>query len=303
MFYIYTVYFALIHLNLFFFQGFFRRSIQQNIQYKKCLKTESCTIVRINRNRCQQCRFKKCLSVGMSRDGELLNTSVFPMSSSVWDVDFKTFFLYKSSQSRRTKCSESLFQLCVSDAYRSGRSSGCSWRCRRPWITWWTAVSCSTCWTAPSTAARATPAPPCRRRRIHRAPPPISRSQPSLWTRPRPVRPTAGRKTRWAPYLRPAQKHSAAAVRRKRSRRGNAGAAGTRSPPSTTTSKPPLDLTGNMCPGITWPSSAVEAQRTCLTTQTTWTESRLDTWLVTFCCLHINISNTHSGSVLFLTKT
>ncbi|XP_070583441.1 nuclear receptor subfamily 1 group D member 1 isoform X3 [Erythrolamprus reginae] len=49
-------------------KGFFRRSIQQNIQYKKCLKNETCTIVRINRNRCQQCRFKKCLRVGMSRD-------------------------------------------------------------------------------------------------------------------------------------------------------------------------------------------------------------------------------------------
>ncbi|XP_023698491.1 nuclear receptor subfamily 1 group D member 1 [Paramormyrops kingsleyae] len=49
-------------------KGFFRRSIQQNIQYKKCLKNETCTIIRINRNRCQQCRFKKCLSVGMSRD-------------------------------------------------------------------------------------------------------------------------------------------------------------------------------------------------------------------------------------------
>ncbi|XP_067088558.1 nuclear receptor subfamily 1 group D member 1 [Osmerus mordax] len=49
-------------------KGFFRRSIQQNIQYKKCLKNETCTIMRINRNRCQQCRFKKCLSVGMSRD-------------------------------------------------------------------------------------------------------------------------------------------------------------------------------------------------------------------------------------------
>lgn len=51
-------------------QGFFRRSIQQNIQYKKCLKMENCNIVRINRNRCQQCRFKKCLAVGMSKDGE-----------------------------------------------------------------------------------------------------------------------------------------------------------------------------------------------------------------------------------------
>uniref|UniRef100_A0A1A8QNN4 Nuclear receptor subfamily 1, group D, member 2b n=1 Tax=Nothobranchius rachovii TaxID=451742 RepID=A0A1A8QNN4_9TELE len=49
-------------------KGFFRRSIQQNIQYKKCLKNESCPIMRTNRNRCQQCRFKKCLMVGMSRD-------------------------------------------------------------------------------------------------------------------------------------------------------------------------------------------------------------------------------------------
>ncbi|XP_073677848.1 nuclear receptor subfamily 1 group D member 2b [Garra rufa] len=49
-------------------KGFFRRSIQQNIQYKKCLKNDSCPIMRINRNRCQQCRFKKCLLVGMSRD-------------------------------------------------------------------------------------------------------------------------------------------------------------------------------------------------------------------------------------------
>ncbi|ROL55613.1 Nuclear receptor subfamily 1 group D member 2 [Anabarilius grahami] len=49
-------------------KGFFRRSIQQNIQYKKCLKNETCPIMRINRNRCQQCRFKKCLLVGMSRD-------------------------------------------------------------------------------------------------------------------------------------------------------------------------------------------------------------------------------------------
>ncbi|XP_054847534.1 nuclear receptor subfamily 1 group D member 2 isoform X2 [Eublepharis macularius] len=49
-------------------KGFFRRSIQQNIQYKKCLKNNNCSVMRMNRNRCQQCRFKKCLSVGMSRD-------------------------------------------------------------------------------------------------------------------------------------------------------------------------------------------------------------------------------------------
>lgn len=49
-------------------KGFFRRSIQQNIKYRNCLKNENCPIMRINRNRCQQCRFKKCLLVGMSRD-------------------------------------------------------------------------------------------------------------------------------------------------------------------------------------------------------------------------------------------
>lgn len=49
-------------------KGFFRRSIQQNIQYKKCLLNDNCPIMRISRNRCQQCRFKKCLKVGMSRD-------------------------------------------------------------------------------------------------------------------------------------------------------------------------------------------------------------------------------------------
>uniref|UniRef100_A0A8C4N277 Nuclear receptor subfamily 1, group D, member 2a n=1 Tax=Eptatretus burgeri TaxID=7764 RepID=A0A8C4N277_EPTBU len=49
-------------------KGFFRRSIQQNIKYKPCLKNEDCPVVRANRNRCQHCRFKKCLSVGMSKD-------------------------------------------------------------------------------------------------------------------------------------------------------------------------------------------------------------------------------------------
>ncbi|XP_023847497.1 nuclear receptor subfamily 1 group D member 1 [Salvelinus sp. IW2-2015] len=49
-------------------KGFFRRSIQQNINYKMCVKNENCLIMRMNRNRCQHCRFKKCLFVGMSRD-------------------------------------------------------------------------------------------------------------------------------------------------------------------------------------------------------------------------------------------
>lgn len=53
-------------------QGFFRRSIQQKIQYRPCTKNQQCSILRINRNRCQYCRLKKCIAVGMSRDGESL---------------------------------------------------------------------------------------------------------------------------------------------------------------------------------------------------------------------------------------
>ncbi|XP_050437464.1 nuclear hormone receptor E75 isoform X2 [Adelges cooleyi] len=49
-------------------KGFFRRSIQQKIQYRPCTKNQQCNILRINRNRCQYCRLRKCISVGMSRD-------------------------------------------------------------------------------------------------------------------------------------------------------------------------------------------------------------------------------------------
>ncbi|XP_014673324.1 PREDICTED: ecdysone-induced protein 78C-like [Priapulus caudatus] len=48
-------------------KGFFRRSIQKQIEYR-CLRDGKCLVMRLNRNRCQYCRFKKCLAVGMSRD-------------------------------------------------------------------------------------------------------------------------------------------------------------------------------------------------------------------------------------------
>ncbi|KAI5644811.1 zinc finger, c4 type (two domains) domain-containing protein [Phthorimaea operculella] len=48
-------------------KGFFRRSIQKQIEYR-CLRDGKCIVIRLNRNRCQFCRFKKCLAVGMSRD-------------------------------------------------------------------------------------------------------------------------------------------------------------------------------------------------------------------------------------------
>ena len=56
-------------------QGFFRRSIQKQIEYR-CLRDGKCLVIRLNRNRCQYCRFKKCLAVGMSRDCKYEYTTI-----------------------------------------------------------------------------------------------------------------------------------------------------------------------------------------------------------------------------------
>uniref|UniRef100_UPI003AAC9098 peroxisome proliferator-activated receptor alpha a isoform X3 n=1 Tax=Centroberyx gerrardi TaxID=166262 RepID=UPI003AAC9098 len=47
-------------------KGFFRRTIRLKLDYDKCER--SCKIQKKNRNKCQYCRFHKCLSVGMSHN-------------------------------------------------------------------------------------------------------------------------------------------------------------------------------------------------------------------------------------------
>ena len=51
-----------------FLQGFFRRTIRLKLEYDRCERR--CKILKKNRNKCQYCRFQKCLSVGMSHNGE-----------------------------------------------------------------------------------------------------------------------------------------------------------------------------------------------------------------------------------------
>nr|CAD2197318.1 unnamed protein product [Meloidogyne enterolobii] len=50
-------------------KGFFRRSLQNKIDYRPCTQSQKCQIVRANRNRCQECRWRKCIEAGMSKDG------------------------------------------------------------------------------------------------------------------------------------------------------------------------------------------------------------------------------------------
>ncbi|XP_033096151.1 nuclear receptor subfamily 1 group D member 2-like isoform X2 [Anneissia japonica] len=49
-------------------KGFFRRSSKRDKEYTCRHGDGTCIIGRMNRNRCQHCRYKKCLSVGMSRE-------------------------------------------------------------------------------------------------------------------------------------------------------------------------------------------------------------------------------------------
>ncbi|XP_048409488.1 peroxisome proliferator-activated receptor delta b [Stegostoma tigrinum] len=47
-------------------KGFFRRTIRMKLKYEKC--DRNCKIQKKNRNKCQHCRFQKCLALGMSHN-------------------------------------------------------------------------------------------------------------------------------------------------------------------------------------------------------------------------------------------
>ena len=48
-------------------KGFFKRTVQKNAKYV-CLADKNCTVDKRRRNRCQFCRFQKCLTVGMVKE-------------------------------------------------------------------------------------------------------------------------------------------------------------------------------------------------------------------------------------------
>lgn len=58
-------------------QGFFRRTIRLKLVYDHC--DLHCRIHKKSRNKCQYCRFQKCLNVGMSHNGKavLLSYTLF----------------------------------------------------------------------------------------------------------------------------------------------------------------------------------------------------------------------------------
>ncbi|EMP26587.1 Retinoic acid receptor RXR-beta [Chelonia mydas] len=67
-------------------KGFFKRTIRKDLTYT-CRDNKDCIVDKRQRNRCQYCRYQKCLATGMKREGwnELLIASFSHRSISVKD--------------------------------------------------------------------------------------------------------------------------------------------------------------------------------------------------------------------------
>ena len=58
----------LLCLSLLGCKSFFKRSIRRNLAYT-CRAFQNCPVDINHRNQCQYCRLKKCIKVGMRKDG------------------------------------------------------------------------------------------------------------------------------------------------------------------------------------------------------------------------------------------
>lgn len=58
-------------------KGFFKRTVQNRRVYT-CVADGTCEITKAQRNRCQYCRFKKCIEQGMVLQGKLNMLEIKP---------------------------------------------------------------------------------------------------------------------------------------------------------------------------------------------------------------------------------
>lgn len=64
-------------------KGFFKRTIRKDLTYT-CRDNKDCQIDKRQRNRCQYCRYQKCLAMGMKREG--LSTSIKQCNVLIWII-------------------------------------------------------------------------------------------------------------------------------------------------------------------------------------------------------------------------
>ncbi|KAL5288645.1 RXRA family protein [Megaselia abdita] len=95
-------------------KGFFKRTVRKNLTYA-CREEGNCTIDKRKRNRCQYCRYQKCLSCGMKREAvqeerqrgskiaNQKNEDTNPTSSA---RDFTIDRIYEAEQKSESRCGD-----------------------------------------------------------------------------------------------------------------------------------------------------------------------------------------------------
>ena len=81
------------------FSGFFRRSVQKGTEYT-CHKEGRCRVDRVTRNRCQACRFDKCIAVGMTKVRKMSKIIGFTDSFKSTGVLFQVHKIFRSLSDR-----------------------------------------------------------------------------------------------------------------------------------------------------------------------------------------------------------
>ena len=81
-----------------YFQGFFKRTVRKNLNYS-CRDDRNCTIDKRQRNRCQFCRYQKCVSAGMKKEAvqdERYDSYILTyIRNSCWSLQW--FSIFKTS--------------------------------------------------------------------------------------------------------------------------------------------------------------------------------------------------------------
>ena len=61
------IFLCIVIFNISCFQGFFKRTVRKELTYA-CRENRNCLIDKRQRNRCQFCRYNKCIAIGMKRE-------------------------------------------------------------------------------------------------------------------------------------------------------------------------------------------------------------------------------------------
>ncbi|CDW57709.1 zf-C4 and Hormone recep domain containing protein [Trichuris trichiura] len=61
--------------------GFFKRSVRRKLIYRCQANTGNCKVDKTHRNQCQACRLKKCIKMGMNKDGKMLLLTMNPYTT------------------------------------------------------------------------------------------------------------------------------------------------------------------------------------------------------------------------------